>query len=124
MNIPETLETVTEDFREIGPTVIITSSRFWEDLASKIRVKISDSGAVKRVLYSLSQKIGGKVIDLKTDGIPIPAYLRLLSYITTRIVSPSPDGQVRVSRFQRGLYRRASHKSGRNPLFQSQRVEP
>jgi len=42
MNFPETLETMTEDFREIGPVVIITSSRFWEDLASKIRVKIAD----------------------------------------------------------------------------------
>ncbi len=87
MNFPETLETVTEDFREIGPTVIITSSRFWEDLASKIRVKISDSGRLKKALYKLSQRIGGKVIDLKTENLKIPAYLRLLSYITTRIVS-------------------------------------
>ena len=44
MNFPETLETQAEDFREIGPVVIITSSRFWEDLASKIRVKIADAG--------------------------------------------------------------------------------
>jgi len=29
MNFPETLETQAEDFREIGPAVIITSSRFW-----------------------------------------------------------------------------------------------
>jgi len=48
MNFPETLETAVEDFREIGPTVIITASRFWEDLASKIRVKISDSSFIKR----------------------------------------------------------------------------
>ena len=48
MNFPETPETATEDFREIGPAVVITSSRFWEDLASKIRVKIGDSGWVKR----------------------------------------------------------------------------
>ncbi len=54
MNFPETPETATEDFREIGPAVVITSSRFWEDLASKIRVKISDSGWVKRTLFGLS----------------------------------------------------------------------
>ena len=47
MNFPETPETATEDFREIGPAVVITSSRFWEDLASTIRVKIGDSGWVK-----------------------------------------------------------------------------
>ena len=87
MNFPETFETITEDFREIGPTVIITSSRFWEDLASKIRVKISDSGAIKRGLYQLSQKIGGTAIDLETSGKPIPGYLRFLNYLTARIVS-------------------------------------
>ena len=38
------LQQMLEDFREIGPTVIVTSSRFWEDLASKIRVKINDAG--------------------------------------------------------------------------------
>jgi len=48
MNFPETPETVAEDFREIGPDVIITSSRFWEDLASKIRVKMADAGWMKR----------------------------------------------------------------------------
>ncbi|MCX5833393.1 MAG: AMP-binding protein, partial [Deltaproteobacteria bacterium] len=51
MNFPETLETVDEDFREIGPSVIITSSRFWEDLASKIRVKMDDAGWVKKKIF-------------------------------------------------------------------------
>jgi long-chain acyl-CoA synthetase len=44
MNFPETAETAQEDFREIGPSIIITSSRFWEDMASFIMVKMADSG--------------------------------------------------------------------------------
>ena len=44
MNFPETAETIETDFREIGPEIIVSSSRFWEDLASKIRVKMADSG--------------------------------------------------------------------------------
>ncbi len=48
MNFPETPETVMEDFREIGPSRIITASRFWEELASRIRVKMSDAGWIKR----------------------------------------------------------------------------
>jgi long-chain acyl-CoA synthetase len=87
MNFPETYETAVEDFREIGPTVIVTSSRFWEELASKIRVKISDAGYIKRSLYHFSQKIGGQVVDLESQRKPIPAKLRLLSRLTTRIVS-------------------------------------
>ena len=87
MNFPETFETAVEDFREIGPTVIITSSRFWEDLASKIRVKISDSGFIKRALYNFSQKIGGTVVDLESEKKPIPAKLKILKSLMTRIVS-------------------------------------
>lgn len=87
MNFPETFETAVEDFREIGPTVIVTSSRFWEDLASKIRVKISDSGFVKRSLYDVSQRVGGMVVDLESDKKPIPAKLRFYHWLFTRLVS-------------------------------------
>jgi long-chain acyl-CoA synthetase len=51
MNFPETAETIETDFREIGPDVIVSSSRFWEDLASKIRVRMADAGLVKRTLF-------------------------------------------------------------------------
>ena len=75
MNFPETPETATEDFREIGPVVIITSSRFWEDLASKIRVKIADAGWIKRKLFVLGEKIGGAVVDHESKKEPVPSYL-------------------------------------------------
>ena len=72
MNFPETFETAVEDFREIGPTVIITSSRFWEDLASKIRVKINDSGFIKRALYDCPRRSGEAVVDLESEKKPVP----------------------------------------------------
>jgi long-chain acyl-CoA synthetase len=87
MNFPETAETAVQDFREIGPTVIVTSSRFWEELASKIRVKISDAGFVKRKLYDISRSLGGEVVDLESQGKPVPSRLRLLKWLLTRLVS-------------------------------------
>jgi long-chain acyl-CoA synthetase len=84
MNFPET---AVEDFREIGPTVIVTSSRFWEELASRIRVKINDAGFIKRSLYNFSQKIGGQIVDLESHGKRIPWKLKLLGWLTTRMVS-------------------------------------
>ena len=86
MNFPETPETATEDFREIGPAVIITSSRFWEDLASKIRVKIADAGWIKRKLFALGEKIGGAVVDRESKKEPVPSYLQLLHRLAARIV--------------------------------------
>jgi len=87
MNFPETFETAVEDFREIGPTVIVTSSRFWEELASKIRVKISDAGFIKRALYDFSQRVGGAVVDLESSNQEIPAKLRFYKWLATRFVS-------------------------------------
>jgi len=72
MNFPETMETVAEDFREIGPTIVITASRFWEELASKIRVKIGDSGFIKRLLFKICMRIGAAVVDRESQKKPIP----------------------------------------------------
>ena len=65
MNFPETAETVPEDFREIGPSILITASRFWEDMASRIRVKISDAGWLKRQLFSRAEQFGRNLVDKK-----------------------------------------------------------
>jgi len=102
MNFPETLETQAEDFREIGPVIIITSSRFWEDLASKIRVKIADAGWVKRKLFALGQKIGGAIVDRESKKELVPFYLTLLHQLFSRIVyRPLLDrvgcGQIRAA---------------------------
>ncbi|MFW6147521.1 MAG: AMP-binding protein [Thermodesulfobacteriota bacterium] len=103
MNFPETLETMAEDFREIGPTVIVTASRFWEDLASKIRVKISDAGFIKRFLYHASVKIGGAVVDRESQKISVPPYLRFLYWIATHIMYRPLLDRVGCLRF-RGAY--------------------
>ena len=77
MNFPETPETIEEDFREIGPSVIITSSRFWEDLASAVMVKMADSGWIKRNLFHLAVAIGRRVVDLKSRKMAISPFLKL-----------------------------------------------
>lgn len=87
MNFPETEETVTEDFREIGPTIIITSSRFWEDLASRIRVKMAEAGYIKQGFYQLAQKIGWAVIKREEAGRVIPPHLRLFKWLAAITVS-------------------------------------
>jgi long-chain acyl-CoA synthetase len=103
MNFPETIETVVEDYRDIGPTVIITASWFWEDLASKIRVKISDSGFIKRLLFKTCMRIGGAVVDRESQKKEVPLYLKSLYWISSRIMfTPLMD---RVGGLQfRGAY--------------------
>ena len=79
MNFPETAETVLEDFRDIGPSMIITSSRFWEDMASSIRVKISDAGWLKKKLFYWGESTGKAVVEKQSHKQPIPLSLRVLN---------------------------------------------
>ncbi len=78
MNFPETPETVLEDFRDIGPSMIITSSRFWEDMASRIRVKISDASWIKKKLFYLGERVGRQVVEKKLHKESISWTTKLL----------------------------------------------
>jgi long-chain acyl-CoA synthetase len=84
MNFPETSETVLEDFRDIGPSMLITASRFWEDMASRIRVKISDAGWLKKKLFYLGESIGKSVVERQTRRLPIPLSLKILHGILSQ----------------------------------------
>lgn len=51
LNFPEEPETVQENIREIGPHVMFSPPRIWENLVSQVQVKIEDTGWLKRKLY-------------------------------------------------------------------------
>ncbi len=99
MNFPETPETVLEDFRDIGPSMLITASRFWEDMASRIRVKITDAGWLKRKLFYLGERVGKTVVEkkLRKESISWPLGL-LYRFLTLAIYNPLLD-RLGCSRF-------------------------
>jgi long-chain acyl-CoA synthetase len=99
MNFPETPETVTSDFREIGPELLISSSRFWEDLASKIRVKIDDAGFVNRWAFRLAERVGTACVSCKAGKKPVPLGLRIMNYLARKIVFDPLLDRVGCSRF-------------------------
>jgi long-chain acyl-CoA synthetase len=65
VNFPEKPETVREDLREIAPQVLLFSSRLWENVASMVQMKISESSALNRFFYNLLLPIGYKVADMR-----------------------------------------------------------
>jgi len=99
MNFPETPETVAEDFREIGPSILITSSRFWEDLASKIRVRMSDAGAVRKKMFMLAEDLGKRCVDLEAAKQPVPAHLKILRSLASILVFRPLLDRIGCSRF-------------------------
>lgn len=99
MNFPETAETVLEDFRDIGPAMIITSSRFWEDMASRIRVKVSDAGWLKKKLFYRGESIGKTMVEKQSHKQPISWHLKVLYKIMSVLVYRPLLDRLGCSRF-------------------------
>lgn len=64
INFPEEPETVQHDIREIGPQVMFSPPRIWENLVSQVQVKIEDSSWLKKKLYNWAMPIGYQMADL------------------------------------------------------------
>jgi long-chain acyl-CoA synthetase len=86
MNFPEMPDTVLEDFREIGPSRIITSSRFWEELASRIRVRMADAGWIKHGLFDIAERIGRSVVSRQVRREPVPPLIKGLHRLAAIII--------------------------------------
>jgi len=65
VNFPEEPETATENIREIGPHVIFSPPRVWENLAATVQVKIMDASPMKRFLFHKCLPVGYMWADLK-----------------------------------------------------------
>jgi long-chain acyl-CoA synthetase len=64
VNFPEEPETVQHDIREIGPQVMFSPPRIWENMVSQVQVKIEDSSWLKKKLYNWAMPVGYQMADL------------------------------------------------------------
>lgn len=65
INFPEEPETVQENIREIGPRVMFSPPRIWENLLSQVQVKIEDSSRLKRRVYDWALRAGYAMADVR-----------------------------------------------------------
>ncbi|HDL53275.1 MAG TPA: long-chain fatty acid--CoA ligase [Proteobacteria bacterium] len=84
VNFPEEPETVQENIREIGPNVMFSPPRIWENLAASVQVKIMDASPLKRLAFNLALPIGYKMADCSFEKRKPSLVLRiqyLLAYL-------------------------------------------
>lgn len=81
VNFPEGPDTVPTDIREIAPAGLVFPSRSWENLVSDMRLRISDSTRLNRLLYALFMPLAYRIIDRQDAGQPIAAWLRALRWL-------------------------------------------
>ncbi len=63
VNFPEEPETVQLNLREIGPQVMFSPPRIWENLVSQVQVKIEDSSWLKQKIYHLAMPVGYRMAE-------------------------------------------------------------
>lgn len=81
INFPEEPETVTNDTREVGPQVLLYTSRLWENVASTILSKMSETGGLKKLSYNLMLPVGYKVAEYRFAKKEPPIFWKVLYWI-------------------------------------------
>ncbi len=67
-NFPEEPETVMENIREIGPSMLLLGPMQWLGLVSMVQMKIIETGFFRRLLYKACLAIGYRYADFKLKG--------------------------------------------------------
>ena len=78
VNFPESTESAQADLREIGPNIMFSPPRVWENLCSSVQVKVMDASFLKRVVFNLCVPIGQKWSEYKFEKKTPPFYLKIL----------------------------------------------
>jgi len=78
VNFIESLDTVTDNMREISPTVGYAVPRVWEKYLSAVYIRMSDATWFKKLVFGIALKIGRARATLDMNFKPIPIYLQVL----------------------------------------------
>ncbi len=78
INFPEETSTVQADLREIGPHVIFSPPRIYEDMVSRVQVKLQDAGWFKRRVYEWFRPYGEAKAEASISGAQLTMWQRLM----------------------------------------------
>ncbi|WP_129632723.1 long-chain fatty acid--CoA ligase [Candidatus Oscillochloris fontis] len=85
INFPESSATVQDNIREIGPHVMFSPPRIWENMLSQVQVKIQDTGPVKHAFYDWAMNQGYAMADARFSGKPA-SFGQRLGYNLARLL--------------------------------------
>jgi long-chain acyl-CoA synthetase len=74
----ESLDTITDNMREISPTVGYAVPRIWEKYLSAVYIRMSDATWFKKLVFGIALKIGKNRATLRMNFKPVPFYLEVL----------------------------------------------
>jgi len=98
VNFPEEPETVQENLREIGPSVLFYGARLWENVNSTVQARIIDSTPLRRFLYHRSLAIGLRIAEKKIAHRPLGLWWRCLGWMAHQAVFRALRDRLGLSR--------------------------
>jgi long-chain acyl-CoA synthetase len=101
LNFPEEPDTVQENLREIGPHVIFSPPRIWEDIVTRVQVKIADSSRFKRWLWQAFYPVAHRVADAKFERKPVSGKDRFLHRLGELLVFSAIKDHLGLLRLKR-----------------------
>jgi long-chain acyl-CoA synthetase len=92
LNFAEEPETQQEDFREVGPSVILYGARVWEAQAGRVQARVREADALKRLLFHLLMPIGYKIAEPRYKKQKPNLFWRILyAFADLALVRPIRD---------------------------------
>jgi len=79
-------ETIDEDIRELGPTILFYDATKWENVASRIHTRIETSSGLGKYACHWALNIGYKKVQMEEQGLKQPFFWKALYAIAYRIV--------------------------------------
>jgi long-chain acyl-CoA synthetase len=82
VNFPESVESAQADLREIGPHIMFSPPRVWENMCASVQVKVMDASFLKRFAFNRCVPIGRKWSEYKFEKKRPPFGFRILYYLS------------------------------------------
>jgi len=77
LSFAEEAATQRADLRELGPNVMFSPPRIWEDMLSSIMVRVGEAGWLKRRTFAWGQAVGDRYAETRLKGEKPGLLLRL-----------------------------------------------
>jgi long-chain acyl-CoA synthetase len=101
VNFPESVETAMDDLKEIGPHFMFGAPRIYENIRSRIWLKVDESYWLNKKIYNYCIKVGEAAARYRMAGQSMPWSLRIRSWLGDRVIFQPLINQIGLLRLRR-----------------------